>query len=479
MQSSSSSARRGGASTFLGQSFNLLLQLVGMVILARLVSPDDFGILAMAAVFLALAQMLRDAGLVTASLQAKTLTSEQSSNLFWVSLLVGSLVGCLYFASIPFLIWLYDEPRVADIVPILTFVIIISAAQSQVQVVLARRYRFRTLIWTSIVANTVSIFCSVVLAVFGLGYWALAYQVLVHALLLLGLRWLMARFPIRRIRRGVGTMALVRSSARLGVAQFFDWFSQNVGQVILGATVSAASVGYFDRAFQFSVSPLSYFVGPLTQVVVPASRRAEGRGVTFKTSLFRVQAVTSFMVLWILGVGVILSPAFVTLILGVNWEPLTPVLQLMLLGSALMLLSWPTYWLFLFEEASSEQMRYAILTRTLMIGVVVFGAFGAGVAGAAGGFVIGRFCIWVIGLCWGKFRLRSDASGLSLRSGYFALVFIVSIALAYLIAGTLENLDSVASGVVLTAIFSFVYFATHLTAPFGRFAVRELSHFLR
>lgn len=138
-KASTSHGLRGGALTVLGSAGSLAIQLVALVVLSRILTPEDFGIVAMAAVFIALAGLLRDFGLPTVGLQIRVLSLQQASNLFWMNLGVAILAAVTLIGCTPLLMLLYSEPRLAVVVPAMALVVLLGGAGSQIQVHLRGR----------------------------------------------------------------------------------------------------------------------------------------------------------------------------------------------------------------------------------------------------------------------------------------------------------------------------------------------------
>lgn len=128
---------RGGRVTIIGQLGKALVQLVSVVLLSRLLSPDDFGLIAMVTVVVALGDLLRDFGLSTSGLQARKLSDVQASNLFWANTLLGFMAAGLMALITPVLVLIYDEHRLWAIAPVLAVSLLLNGLQSQLQVKLS------------------------------------------------------------------------------------------------------------------------------------------------------------------------------------------------------------------------------------------------------------------------------------------------------------------------------------------------------
>src|SRR5690606_36313262 len=122
---------RGGAVALAGQVAQLVIQFVGAVVLARLLSPEDFGIFAMLTVFLGIGALIRDFGMPTAALQARNLSEQQASNVFWVTAALSTAVAAVLALASPLIVALYDQPRLGLIAPVMAGVLIVNGLQAQ------------------------------------------------------------------------------------------------------------------------------------------------------------------------------------------------------------------------------------------------------------------------------------------------------------------------------------------------------------
>lgn len=464
-----SSARKDGQRTFLTQSLNLAVQGIGMIVLARMLAPQDFGLIAMSAVFFSLAQNLRDFGLATSTMQAESITKSQLSNMFWVSSAAGLASALLYVALLPVMLIMFRTEQLVLIVPVLSIGIFLGGVLSQLRVSLARDHKISALNLSSVIANVGAVSFAILLAGFGCGYWALVALQLTYVSLLLAMSWAFSRFKIMKPSSGSGTRRILHHSFHLGIAQLLDWGSSNVTPAVIGSIGGAAALGFFDRAAQLSTNALSSFLPPFTQVVIPHIRRAAAIGKPIRDLLINVQSVSALSMLWLIGAGIIASPSLIQFLLGAAWNDMAIVLQATLVASGFMALGWPTYWSFLLDQASREQMRYALFTRVVTVAMVFIGAVLHGPLGVVVAFALGKSVTWLVGLAWVKLRLQLDLTGVAIRSVYFACVTAVSLLLVGASHSAFDNLGTIVS----LSAFTALYFCIHSASRFGRVAIRE------
>ena len=377
----------------------LCIQAAAVLVLSRMLGPEDFGLIAMVAVVMKLGELLRDFGLPTAALQAPTLSHQQASNMFWINSCLGMIAAIAAVASTPLLILVYSEPRLAAIVPAMAATLAFNGMQAQLQVQLARSMRFRALAVTDVISQAVGLVIAVVAAAAGWHYWALVAQVAVAAVALLVSRLLVVHWFPKRPRRGHGTMAMVRAGGSFGVAQLLGFASTNADTVSIGAVWGPMTLGFYNRAFQLYSLPLGGVLSPLSNVVVPAVNRARVAGHSTYELLLRIQFAIGLAGVWAFSVSASTAPALIPIILGDSWSPAISIFQILAIGGLFQTLSYVNYWVFIVEQQQRQLVFANLVTKSLSVLLVVAGAF-INVEAVALGFSLGLISSWLINLVW-------------------------------------------------------------------------------
>lgn len=456
----------------------MAVQLASVAILSRLLSPHDFGLIAMVTVFMTLADLLRDFGMPSAALQAKELSHQQASNMFWASTALGALSCGILVAGTPLIVMLYDEPRLSRVVPALALTTLISGAQAQIQVQLARGLRFTILAVSSVLAPTVGLVVAIIAALNGLGYWALVLQSLASPLTLLAIQGTSARWQPTRPRRGHGSRELFVSGAQLGIAYFLTWAASNVDSLSLGARWGATTLGFYNRGWQVTVSPMGSFFSPLTQVALPMLNRAERQGRRSFDVLLRLQVLIAAPASVLMIALALTAPSLVPLVLGSQWEPTVPIVQILAIGECIHALSYISYLGFLARRLSRQLLYYSLVTKPLGVVLVLIGA-SYGAQGVAWAYVAGLAMSWPINLMWlsrsaGLPALKFFGNGMRVLLSAGLVLIILHLMLGAWIAS--QSWGAVAAGVACAvAGFVLVFAAT----PTGRSDIARIGRIVR
>ena len=172
---------RGGAVTMAAQGGKVVLQIGTIAVLARLLSPQDFGLYAIAAAVMTFMEIFKDLGLNMATVQRAELTQRQVSTLFWVNLGLAGTIGLLTAALAPLFGWFYDEPPLVDIMLCLAGAFLLTGVGTQHLALLRRQMRFSLVAGLQTVAEVFAMAAAVAAALAGMEYWALVVQRLVWA----------------------------------------------------------------------------------------------------------------------------------------------------------------------------------------------------------------------------------------------------------------------------------------------------------
>jgi len=163
---------RGGFAKVCAQAVTFLLRVGSLMVLARLLEPQDFGLVGMVTALTGVLNLFRDFGLSAATVQRVSVTEEQISTLFWINVLVGVILGLLAVASAPVVVVFYHEPRLLGVTVVLATGFLFNAAGIQHSAILQRHMRFTAMAMIDIIALIVSVAVGIGMAIGGYGYWA-------------------------------------------------------------------------------------------------------------------------------------------------------------------------------------------------------------------------------------------------------------------------------------------------------------------
>ncbi|MBM3715976.1 MAG: lipopolysaccharide biosynthesis protein [Actinobacteria bacterium] len=398
-QSLGRTASRGAATTMGAQGLRILVQIVGIVLLARLLAPGDYGVMAMVLAIVGVGEIVRDFGLSSAAIQARTLSHGQRSNLFWINLGIGAVLTCLCAALAVPVSALYGDPRLVAVTLALAPTFLLNGFSTQFRAHLNRDFRFVALSAVEIGAQATALGVALSLAAWGWGYWALVVQQVLQVLLQAVALPILAGWWPGLARRGEPMRGLLTFGGHLVASQVLVYASRNIDSVMIGRLYGAVPLGFYNRAFQLMVLPLNQINAPASRVALPTLSRLQDDPARYARFLAVGQVVLLNVVAGVLAFSAAQAPALIAVALGPQWEPSVHLFQILAVAGFFQAAAYATYWASLSLGLMRRFFWYTVATRPLIIGLIVVGA-SWGVEGVAVAYTVGNALAWPIGLIW-------------------------------------------------------------------------------
>lgn len=303
------------------------IQLIVQIVLARILMPSDFGLLAILLVFINVGNVLVQSGLNTALIQAHDVDHRDASTVFWVSVaLAGALYAAVYLISPAAAQW-YDLPELVGALRILGLVLFAGAFNS-IQVALAsRRLDFKPIFLSTSAAVVLSGSLGIGMALLGYGYWALvaqqlSYQVVASVALAFSVAW-MPRLEFNAAR----AKEFYAFGWRLCSASLIDTAYLGLYDLAVGKAFSRTTLGHFSQGKKFPATVNSLFDGTIQSVMLSTISRLQDRSERARHALRRSVTASTFVVAPVMGVMLLTAPSLVTVLLSEKWLAAVPFLQ--------------------------------------------------------------------------------------------------------------------------------------------------------
>lgn len=387
-----SRAARGGLWLIVGRAARAPVELASLMVLARLLDPSDFGLVAMVTSMTAFAAMFRDLGLTTVTIQRPDLGPEDRDVLFWSNLGVGALLTAVMAAAAPLVARFFEEPVLLPLTLALSLQFVGSALGAQHLALLRRELRLGAVSGVQLLGAVVGLAAGVTAALANLGPWALALSMLASAGAISGAAWVLQswrprfRFERRRAR------ALLSMGADLTGFHFANYFARNLDDVIVGKAGGPAALGYYQKAYELLMLPLREVNAPAGALAVPLLSRLvdapDRYRSAYRSVLQRVLTVTTPLGALLLG-----APSWVLhVFLGPDWGPAAPLVS----AFGLLLFTQPignsTGWLFISQGRTREMFRWGLagsaMSAASFVGGMPWGPLGIALAYSVSGVLV-------------------------------------------------------------------------------------------
>lgn len=311
---------RGVGWSGISQAVRLLSHFVIIAILCRLLSPDDFGLLAMVLVFTNFTMIFCDLGLKAALIQRKELTEEHLSSIFWINVLTGFLLASLLVILAPAISNFYDKSILRSIVTALALTFFISSFGIVHSALFAKKLNFKSLAVVKISAVLISGIVAIILAFLGFGIWSLVWQQIVLSLATVILLWNLSHWKPKFLFKWQRVKKLFGFGLNLTGFNFVNYFNRNFDNLIVGKFLGSIPLGFYNLAYQTLLFPLTNISQVVGQVMFPnfsiiQSDKDKLRYSYIKTTRY-IAAVTFPLMIALL----VTAPQFIRVIFGSQWE---------------------------------------------------------------------------------------------------------------------------------------------------------------
>jgi len=428
---------RGARWTLAAHGARQLLTLVFQIILARLLAPEDFGLLAMVVVFSGFASMLVDLGFGPALVQAPAAGPRQALSVWWITLLAGSVLAGLTFAAGPAVATFYGQPVLASVAALLAMQIWLSALAVVPTALLSRELRLRALGMVDILAGLSGGLVAVALALGGHGALALASQlVAASAVTAVGVH-LVARFRPRLCFDLAAVRELVGFSSHLVGYRVFEYWVRSADKLLIGRFVGAAGLGLYSRAYSTMLIPVSQVGDVAGRVMFPALCRLRSDAARSRELYLRALrgiALVSFPLMTTLFV---LADEFLVVVFGPPWAGATDVLRVLCAVGLMQSIGTTTGWIYRSQGRADWQFRFGIAAGTSALLAFAIGV-NWGILGVAVAYLVRN-----LALTWFNFAIPGRLIGLRYRHVVASVGGILACAL--MAAGALAVFDAALS----------------------------------
>ncbi len=366
-------AIRGGAVTMAAQAGAVVLRTGSTMVLARLLMPEDFGLVAMVTAITGVVELFRDAGLSMATVQRPHITHEQVSVLFWVNVGLSMVLALVTALMAPAIAWFYGEPRLTAITLALSATFIFGGLSSQHQALLQRQMRFLALAVVQLGGMAAGIAVAIGVALLSRDYWALVAMSAASGLATMALVWSLCRWTPGPPRRGVGVRSMLVFGGNLTGFNVVNYLARNADDVMIGWWWGGGPLGIYSKAYGLFMLPLRQFNGPIARVAIPALSRCADDPAAFRRSYLRFVSLTSALTMPVAVFSALFPQQVIALFLGPQWGAAVEVFRGLALASLAQPLMNTTGWVFIARGRTDRMRNWGIVSSLAMLASFAIG----------------------------------------------------------------------------------------------------------
>ena len=373
--------------------------LLSTLVLARILTPAHFGLLAMILPILGFVTMIQQLGTSAATIQKKALTTEESSVIFWLNLGMASLAWAAITGASGLIARFYHQPALTGMVVAMAGLILLSGVSAQPRAMLVRAMRFRTLAAIEVGALVAAGSLGIGAALYGLNAWALVIMNLTGPAVQALAYWIATGFRPGWPRWVATAKSLVRFGAELTAFRLLKFLVRNLDLILMGRVWGAEATGFYSRAMSLALNPLICVNSPLNPVAVPAlSRLQDDLPRLGRAYLRMVRGVTAITFPTACCLFV-LAREVTSLVLGDQWGPAVPILRIMCVVSLFEAAQRSIEWVFVSTGRTDSYLRWGLVSVPVICLAYVLGLPWGGI-GVASGFAISSTLLYIPGVWW-------------------------------------------------------------------------------
>lgn len=358
---------RGGFARTCAQAVELLLRLVGLMVLARLLSPKDFGIVGMATAFTGFLNLFRDFGLSSAAIHRTEVTEEEFATLFWLNVSVGAALALTTILVAPAISRFYHDPRLLGIMCALAIAFLLNAAGVQHAVILQREMRFTAMAVIRVISLVIGTLVGIVGAIIGYGYWALVAGSITFPLIVTIGFWIATGWIPRRVRRWSDVRSMVRFGGTVTLTSLVGYVGTNCDKILLGRFWGANMLGLYGRAYQLINIPTEGLNLSAGEVAFAALSRLQDDPNRFKSYFLKGYALVLTITLPITAVCALFANDIVVVFLGPGWISAAPLFRFLAPTVLVLAVINPLNWLLPALGLVDRNLKMVLVFTPMMI----------------------------------------------------------------------------------------------------------------
>jgi PST family polysaccharide transporter len=451
---------RGGAVTLTARAVNAVLQIGSVLFLARLLMPEDYGLVGMVTAITGFAAMLVDLGTRDAIVQRPKITEGEISALFWITFGMGCGFALIVGCCSPLIAWFYHEPRLKMITIVSGATFITGALSCQHYALLRRAMKFNELGVIEVIANLMSVVLAVTAAYHGFHYWALVIRPIAMNLFTAIGVWVRCNWLPRKPVMNKAVKDMVVFGLHTAGFSFMDFVGGSCDRVAIGYRSGPTTLGYYQNAVFVYSNMLDVMVYPLHSVAVSSLSKVRENLKELRRLWSKALSTLAFYSMPIFGIVAITSQDLIVLLLGSKWSRAGFLLSILALRGIPHTVERTMGWLHVAAGRTDRWMRYGVAAAIGQV-IALFAGLPWGTTGVAVAYVIYKFIIFVPAIAYAGKPLGIGAKDVVKVVWSQTTGALIAAACGFVLRYTLlTHFPGIARIAVLIVAYLAVYFIT-------------------
>lgn len=375
---------RGGFVTGTAQVMKFCLNIGSTVVLARLLTPEDYGLISMVGAVIGFVSLFKDLGLSMATIQRKDIDQNQVSMLFWINVAISIFI-MLLTSSLSYLIaTFYKEPRLVRITIALSFAFIFGGITVQHQALLRRKMKFFALALVEISSMIISVLIAIGFAMYGARYWSLVIMQLSLAICNAIGVWVACEWRPGRPTRNSNIRSMLNFGGNLTGFNVLNYFTRHLDQVLIGRAWGTQQLGMYAKAYQLLLMPIQQVSAPITSVAIPTLSSLQNDKIRYRhyfcTALNMIAYITCPLIMGLAA----LSDEIIFLVLGSQWTAAGRIFKVLAFAAYFQPFLYTTGWIYISLGQTDRMVKWSLVCVPACVAVffigLPWGAYGVAVS---------------------------------------------------------------------------------------------------
>ncbi len=398
-----------------------ILKFILAAVLARILTPGDFGLIGMVLIFSGFANLFNDMGFSAALIQRKDVTEQHFSSIFWLNIFTALCMMTLLILSAPLLALFFNQPKLTLLARLLSINFLIGSFVIVIQAKLTRAMDFRVLSILEIVSVAISGVLGIILALSGFGVYALVAQTLCFTTSKTVLIWSSSSWRPKWQFSWTAIRELLGFSVGIVGGNSLNYWIRNFDNLLIGKFLGSMELGFYSRAYTVMLLPLNQVTTVLTRVMFPALASIQDDKLRSRKIYLQAIAIIALFTFPIMLGLLVVTEDFVLTIFGQKWVEVIPILRILCIVGLLQSVNSTVGWIYNSQGRSDIQFWWVLFG-----GILTFAAFGIGIYWGTIG-VATAYAIRVLSTTWLNYyipgRLIDMSFGDVAKSLYQPLLF--------------------------------------------------------
>lgn len=362
------------------------------VVLARILTPQEFGLIGMIVVFTGFADLFNDMGLTAALVQKIDLEERHLNCVFWVNIATGILLTAIVAAAAPLIASFYNKPVLRLITIVIAFNFSIGSLKMVQSALFHKKMQFKRLAHIEIVSVFISGIATISLALAGFGVWSLVFQSLLMTLISVCMMWYLSDWRPSFSWNPVALKELLSFSLNLLGFRFFNYWIRNFDNLLIGKFVGSLALGIYSRAYGLMLLPVSQISNVVTRVMFPVLSKIQNDTERVKRIYLRSTRIIALVTFPLMvGLFVVARP-FILTVYGDKWVEVIPILQIFCFTGMIQSIGTTVGWIYTSQGRTDIMLKWGLCAGIVTVIAFIIG-LRWGIIGVALAYVLSNYII--------------------------------------------------------------------------------------